>query len=385
MDITKKIKEYKTKKGDKRFICKNAYIGTYYDGTQKITNIRGRTKTEVKNKYSKLLYEFNPEEKKKTEKPINTFKDLYDLWLPQYRKGVKESTYRGTRKKITNYVLPGLGETKLKDMNVLSLQKYYDGFMAENGTKYYHQILQIVSKIIRYGVSIGLLQDDPTEYVIKPKVVKRKRGRNYLTKEELKKLYDYLDHLEGHYINEVQKIVFRLLAQSGMRIGECTALNWSDIDFEKHTVSITKTFTFTDEGWVVGTPKNVASNRVVIIDEDTIERLSSFRKKQEDYFTTVERKDTSHIFLSRNGKVLHNGSIYDMLKRITKSAELPDINTHGLRHTHATLLFESKATAKEVQIRLGHSSIKTTLDTYTHVGEDISQKTVDTLMDYLTE
>ncbi|KAF1297855.1 hypothetical protein BAU15_08090 [Enterococcus sp. JM4C] len=187
------------------------------------------------------------------------------------------------------------------------------------------------------------------------------------------------------YINEVQKIVFRLLAQSGMRIGECTALNWSDIDFEKCTISITKTFTFTDEGWVVGTPKNVASNRVVIIDENTLERLSSFRKKQEDYFTIVARKDTAHIFLSRNGKILHNASIYDMLKRITKNAGLPDINTHGLRHTHATLLFESKATAKEVQTRLGHSSIKTTLDTYTHVGEGISQKTVDTLMNYFAE
>lgn len=387
MDISKKIQEYRTKKGDKRYICRNIYIGKYSNGLQKVTDIRGKSKAEVKSKYNHMVYEFDPEawKEKATESEVVTFNDLYQLWYPQYLKGVKESTGRGTRKRIEQHILPDLKDMKLEDISVLSLQNYYDKFMEVNGTKYYHQILQIVSKIIRYGVSIGLLDQDPTEYVIKPKVEKKKKERLYLSKEELKRFFSYLDNLDDHYINEVQKILFRVLAQSGLRIGECTALLWSDVDFQKKTISVTKSFTYSNSGWKLGTPKNVASNRVITMDENTMKRLMVFKNIQEDYLETLgmNQADEDFIFLSRNGNVLHHASIYDMLKRIVAHAELPDINIHSLRHTHATLLFESGASAKQVQTRLGHSSVKTTLDTYTHVGEDMSQKTVDTLMDYL--
>lgn len=384
MKLDEKIKEYTTKKGKKRYISKNTYIGTYKDGTQKITDIRGKTKSEVKNKYLRFVYEFDPNYTKDEVKVI-TFKDLYELWLPQYKKGVKPSTYRGTRIRIEKYVLDDLGEKNIEELNVLTLQKYYDGFMKENGTKYYHQILQIISIIIRYGVSVGLLKSDPTKYVIKPKIEKKKKERQFLSKEELKRLYQHLDSLDSRYINEVQKILFRVLAQSGMRISECCALTWDDIDFANCSISVTKTFSFTEEGWILGTPKNMASNRMITLDRETVRRLLVFKEKQDEYFEIVEKQDDDFIFLSRNGNVLHTASIYDMLKRIVKKINLPDINLHSLRHTHATLLFESGATPKEVQSRLGHSSVKTTMDTYTHVGEDMSQKTVDTLMNYLDD
>ncbi|MGM0112787.1 tyrosine-type recombinase/integrase [Enterococcus sp. DIV0187] len=383
MDLNEKIKEYSTKQGKKRYISRNTYIGTYKDGSQKITDIRGKSKAEIRTKYFRFVHEFDPEEKSQVKLQIVTFRELYDLWLPQYKKGVKESTYRGTKKRVEKYVLPDLATQKISELTVLSLQKYYDKFMEKNGTKYYHQILQIISKIIRYGVSLGFVDQDPTEYVIKPKIERIKKERFYLSKEELKRLYKHLDSLDNRYINEVQKILFRMLAQSGMRISECCALEWGDLDFSGNTIAITKTFTFTEEGWKIGTPKNLASNRVIAMDKETMKRLLIFKEKQEHYFSIVEKYDEDFIFLSRNGNVLHNASVYDMLKRIIKKVGLPDINLHSLRHTHATLLFESGATPKEVQVRLGHSSIKTTMDTYTHIGEDRSQKTVDILMNYL--
>lgn len=88
MDISKKIQEYQTKKGDKRFISPNTYVGTYSNGSQKITNIRGKSKAEVKSKYNRMVYEFDPEawKEKISESKVVTFNDLYQLWYPQYLK-----------------------------------------------------------------------------------------------------------------------------------------------------------------------------------------------------------------------------------------------------------------------------------------------------------
>ncbi|MGG5371132.1 tyrosine-type recombinase/integrase [Enterococcus sp. AZ196] len=379
-----KIKLYTTKGGEKKYVSKNTYIGTYSDGSQKNTTIRGKTRSEVRAKYLKMANEFNPDVRQ-VEQEIITFNDLYGIWLPQYKKGVKPSTYRGTKMRIEKYVLPDLAVTNLNELNVLALQRYYDGFMENNGTKYYHQILQLISMIIRYGVSIGVLENDPTRYVIKPKIEKKKKERVYLNKEELNRLYKYLDSLDNRYINEVKRTIFRLLPQSGIRISECCALNWNDIDFENGSITISKGFIFTENGWMISNPKNMSSIRSIPIDMKTLQQLKVLRNKQNEYFSKKGQDRDAYVFLSRDGHVLHSASIYDMLKRIVRKLELPDINLHSLRHTHATLLFESGATPKEVQARLGHSSIKTTMDTYTHVGEETGQKTINTLMQYLEE
>ncbi|WP_330896417.1 tyrosine-type recombinase/integrase [Brevibacillus brevis] len=65
----------------------------------------------------------------------------------------------------------------------------------------------------------------------------------------------------------------------------------------------------------------------------------------------------------------------DKLNEITKSNNLHPITVHGLRHTHASLLFEAGASIKEVQERLGHSDIKMTMNIYTHVTRTVKEQT----------
>ena len=57
------------------------------------------------------------------------------------------------------------------------------------------------------------------------------------------------------------------------------------------------------------------------------------------------------------------------LKRICKKYDFKEIKVHGFRHTHCSLLFESGITIQEVQERLGHSDLKTTMSIYAHVKE----------------
>ncbi|WP_040285759.1 tyrosine-type recombinase/integrase [Sporosarcina koreensis] len=75
---------------------------------------------------------------------------------------------------------------------------------------------------------------------------------------------------------------------------------------------------------------------------------------------------------------------YQWLKRVLDKYLLEPITTHGLRHTHCSLLFEAGATIKEVQVRLGHKDVKTTLDVYAHVTKQAKASTIEKFNNYLS-
>ena len=74
---------------------------------------------------------------------------------------------------------------------------------------------------------------------------------------------------------------------------------------------------------------------------------------------------------------------YQWLKSIIRVHELPEITPHHFRHTHASLLFESGATLKDVQYRFGHSDIQTTMDIYTHVTKQAKEQLAERFNEYI--
>ncbi|MUN75652.1 tyrosine-type recombinase/integrase [Enterococcus casseliflavus] len=74
---------------------------------------------------------------------------------------------------------------------------------------------------------------------------------------------------------------------------------------------------------------------------------------------------------------LHMDYLNNVLNRVIKKNNMPKISPHGLRHTHASLSFESGANVKDVQEKLGHTSIQITLDMYTHVKQKSNKNTAE--------
>lgn len=72
------------------------------------------------------------------------------------------------------------------------------------------------------------------------------------------------------------------------------------------------------------------------------------------------------------------------LERIyQKNPKMPKINVHAFRHTHASLLLAAGASIKDVQVRLGHSDIQTTMSIYTHVTDEVKEKTAAMFQEYM--
>lgn len=95
------------------------------------------------------------------------------------------------------------------------------------------------------------------------------------------------------------------------------------------------------------------------------------------------KKEEQLVFSNEKNEAYYIDYLNNFLKKFLKENNFDKISVHGFRHTHCSLLFESGATIKEVQDRLGHTDIKTTMDIYTHVTEKAKEETAQKFASYI--
>ena len=178
--------------------------------------------------------------------------------------------------------------------------------------------------------------------------------------------------------------LFRLLAFSGMRIGELIALEWSDVDFFRKTVSINKTVTLDKAGkYTIGSPKTASSNRKIMLDDETVNILKKWRAEQSRRIIYLGKSKNDLVFPNEHGEHFMSATFMNWNKKIAEKQGLRKIGLHGFRHTHASLCFEAGLTMQDVKDRLGHSNISTTMDIYTHVTKSRKEESVQQLAKFM--
>lgn len=164
---------------------------------------------------------------------------------------------------------------------------------------------------------------------------------------------------------------------TGLRIGEAQALQWEDIDFIEKTLEVNKNMYYkTSNEFYITEPKTLASNRVIVIDDATINYLNE-RK-------AIQRKNivTDFVF-SYNGLPTDKSATSHIITRHAKLAKDHRIKTHALRHSHASLLISLGENALVICDRLGHEDIKTTLGTYEHLYPNMNREVANKLSNIL--
>jgi integrase len=140
----------------------------------------------------------------------------------------------------------------------------------------------------------------------------------------------------------------------------------------------------TDHGLDIGPPKNNASRRSVPLSKTAAAALRAHRKRQNEERLRLGDlwQDHDLVFPNRVGKPMYHGNLYDReYKPLLQSAGLGDegFTFHSLRHTFATELFNQRKRPKIIQSLLGHSSIVQTMDTYSHLLDDVDDDEVGRL------
>ena len=379
------IKQYQKKNGEKAWYFKT-YLGVDpLTGKKRYTTKRGfRTQKEAKIALARLEVSIKtnglPQKTKST-----TFKEVYEMWLSSYAHTVTESTLSRTRIIFNKHVLPKFGDIQIEKIDTIYCQKITNEWYEKGSSKQYPLFINYIGKVFQLAINLGITTNNPAANVIIPRQKKAKTEKklNFYTKEQLELFLATIEQEEVKFIRVRDYALFRLLAFSGCRIGEILALNWSDINFDTNTLTINKTIAKSNKYYVSETPKTKKSNRKIILDSKTLHHLKTWKLEQKKFLFSLGYNQPKFIFTNESNGFSINQTVSDRLKVYQSRAPLHNIGLHGFRHTHASILYNAGATDKEVSERLGHSNIKTTMDTYTHLSDDQKEKTTDKLMNYI--
>jgi integrase len=158
-----------------------------------------------------------------------------------------------------------------------------------------------------------------------------------------------------------------------MRRGELLGLQWKDINLDKKRIEVKRQLSRTDEGLIFKKVKTKSGNRTIPITDDVVRELKQHKILQgEDRLALGEAyQDNDLLGCNGIGNPIDPRNLFRDFKEIIEEAGIPEIRFHDMRHTFSTLFLQAGGSIKTLQQILGHSSITVTIDTYSHVTEEM--------------
>ncbi|CAM3861738.1 site-specific integrase [Alkalicoccus chagannorensis] len=385
-----RIEEYKKKDGKKYYRVK-VYVG--YDphtGRQRQTTRSGfKTKKEAKIAASRM--EVDTADYGISSGGNPSFREVYEEWFQQNRLQIKPTTAY-TKQRLFKRILGDMGDWRIKKIERRDCQRLVNRWAQQ--LKSFRDYKVQANLVFKYAVKMNIIKVNPMEHIMMPKldVSDMEEKENFFTKQQL---HTFLNHLKGSEEESRQKVhlMFRMLAYTGVRKGELQGLHWSDVDLKEKTIRVNKTLAFVDSKKVVIPTKTQASIRTVSLDDETVRLLHIWRKQQMQWYMRLglrfQKAEEQPVFTNFHYSTQRMdycklSYLNETLQRISKELpDLPRIGVHGFRHTHASLLFEAGLSIKDVQVRLGHKDIHTTMNTYTHVTPDRKDTTAAAFQQFM--
>lgn len=360
---------------DGRYQARYTFNGKRY-------TLYGNDLKEVQKKLRDVKYELDHGIYAKPDKV--TVDSWFKVWKEEYAaNNMRENTLAHVDSMYLYHIKPEIGHMKMQEVRTEHIQMLLNKMKKENySTDFMKRVRNVVSQMFKQAYKNDMIYRNPVDNAVTPSG-KEKKEHRVLTEKEQR---TFLEYAKG---NDYE-LIFVLGLSTGMRIGEIQALQWKNIDFKNMVVNIEGTLIKVDgKEYTKGPTKTKSSKRSVPLLPDVAKRLKEHRKEQLKYrlILGAEWQQVTGLedllFCTPIGRPLSRSVIYNAIDRIIEqinhderikakeAGRSPEVfehfSSHTMRHTFATRALENGIPPKVVQELLGHSTIKTTMDIYTHV------------------
>ncbi len=345
------------------------YVIGYDDrGYPKTKSVLAKTKRECAEKLQKLKEELGGIKSDKV-KPDMRFGDWLDYWYENHSEPkLRITTQANYENCIRLHIAPEIGHIPLNKLTQNDLQQFY-ARLKKNGRKAFTEkygeglsdrMVRMCHAICRSAlekaVKDGLIRVNPAIGCKLPP--KKAREMQVLNRDELQRFLIQAQ-VEGYYE------LFLLDLATGLRRGELLALQWDDLDFKTGVLNVDKQVYEVHGELQFSTPKTKNSIRKIVLPPAVVEVLREYQKRVHSrwMFPSPVKEDSP----------LSPGAVRSRLQIILEHAQCKQVRFHDLRHTFATMAISNGVDVKTLSSMLGHFSAGFTLDTYTHITNDMQR------------
>lgn len=369
--------------------------GVNAEGKQIQRSVYGKTKKEVADKLHAIFFQ------KQQGIYVTPTKVLVKDWLVEWLHNyahitVRPSTYISYEGYIYNHIIPIIGDLPIQKLTPPIVQNFYNDRFLNGRTdgkgglssKTLRNMHNMFHQAMEQAKINGLIMQNPTDNAIIPKSQK-KEMRVLSIDEQLRLLSVTHLHRLGFAIK------FDLA--TGLRIGELCALKWSDLNYQKKTVKISRTLQRIKTNQMEREELDGSENMTMVVEGDVktssgfreipipdkiwMELLQHQQRQQQEYLSLgVPILADGYVFAMPFGTCVEPSTMRDALNYLLDVAEIDHANFHSLRHTFATRAIEAGMPVKTLSDILGHSQVQITMDLYCHSSIDHMRDSMNALM-----
>ena len=289
------------------------------------------------------------------------FEDFWKMYCADMETRLREHTIRTKKYIVELKILPYFGNKRVNDITAADIRQWQNELIKMGySPTYLKTINNQLSAIFNYAVRYYDLKSNPCAKAGSMGKSKAEE-MDFWTGEEFRKFIDSVMNKRLSYM------AFMTLYWTEMRLGELLALNLKDVDLEKRTITITKSYQRLGKKDVITPPKTPKSKRVITIPEFLAADIK-------DYIDSLyELQENDRLFPITKYYLEHE------MQRGIKESGVKRIRVHDLRHSHASMLIELGFSPLEIANRLGHEKVETTLNTYAHLYPNKQTKLAERL------
>lgn len=348
-------------------------LGVGADGKRMRKDIYGKTKSEVQKKLRQLQSAKDAGKLPTSSK--TTVAEYLEFWIDHITK-VQESTKTRYRQFVNLHITPVVGKTRLQQLTPLHVDSIIRTAEKSGlGKTTQRSLFGVLRKSLNDAAKRDLIGGNPCLKCDVPQSPQRRH--NIWTAEETQR---FLSHTKDHRLFAL----FALAAYTGMRQGESLALRWSDIDWERNRITISRSLTDVNGLPTVGEQaKTEAGVRTLPLPSCVMEALDKHRARM-----MMDNHPTSGdalVFVSHRGTIIRRrGLLRDTFQPQCKASGVPVITWHQMRHSAATMLLENGVPLANVSKQLGHANSVVTAMVYSHVTEAGMNRVAEAMSSLLT-